>query len=134
MDLAYLWFWIVGFLFIGYFVLDGFDFGVGMSLPFLGKDDIARRQIIDQAVERIALGCGHESLAIDRATDFRRGLDEIGRRIGQQGRQRAKGPHHATSIGCLAFCRSLPPENRLPPSSAGEQPSPKLKPQAPRSL
>ncbi len=37
MDLAYLWFWIVGFLFIGYFVLDGFDFGVGMSLPFLGK-------------------------------------------------------------------------------------------------
>lgn len=47
MDLAYLWFWIVGFLFIGYFVLDGFDFGVGMSLPFLGKDDIGRRQIIN---------------------------------------------------------------------------------------
>lgn len=47
MDLAYLWFWIVGFLFIGYFVLDGFDFGVGMSLPFLAKDDIGRRQIIN---------------------------------------------------------------------------------------
>ena len=47
MDLAYLWFWIVAFLFVGYFVLDGFDFGVGMSLPFLGKDDIARRQIIN---------------------------------------------------------------------------------------
>lgn len=47
MDLAYLWFWIVGFLFVGYFVLDGFDFGVGMSLPFLGKDDIGRRQIIN---------------------------------------------------------------------------------------
>ena len=47
MDLAYLWFWIVGFLFVGYFVLDGFDFGVGMSLPFLGKDDISRRQIIN---------------------------------------------------------------------------------------
>jgi cytochrome d ubiquinol oxidase subunit II len=47
MDLAYLWFWIIGFLFIGYFVLDGFDFGVGMSLPFLGKDDIGRRQIIN---------------------------------------------------------------------------------------
>jgi cytochrome d ubiquinol oxidase subunit II len=47
MDLAYVWFWIVGVLFVGYFVLDGFDFGVGMSLPFLGKDDISRRQIIN---------------------------------------------------------------------------------------
>jgi cytochrome d ubiquinol oxidase subunit II len=47
MDLAYLWFWIVGFFFVGYFVLDGFDFGVGMSLPFLGRDDISRRQIIN---------------------------------------------------------------------------------------
>ena len=47
MDLAYVWFFIVGFLFVGYFVLDGFDFGVGMSLPFLGKDDISRRQIIN---------------------------------------------------------------------------------------
>ncbi len=43
----YLWFWIVGFLFVGYFVLDGFDFGVGMSLPFLGKDDIDRRLLIN---------------------------------------------------------------------------------------
>src|SRR6476620_12033249 len=47
MDLAYVWFFIVGVLFIGYFVLDGFDFGVGMSLPFLGRDDISRRQIIN---------------------------------------------------------------------------------------
>ncbi len=48
MELSFLWFWIVGFLFIGYFVLDGFDFGVGMSLPFLGKkDDLTRRQIIN---------------------------------------------------------------------------------------
>lgn len=47
MDLSVLWFWIVAFLFVGYFVLDGFDFGVGMSLPFLGKDDVSRRQIIN---------------------------------------------------------------------------------------
>jgi cytochrome d ubiquinol oxidase subunit II len=47
MDLNYLWFFIVGFLFIGYFVLDGFDFGVGMSLPFLGKDDVDRRVLIN---------------------------------------------------------------------------------------
>jgi len=47
MDLAYLWFFIVGVLFVGYFVLDGFDFGVGMSLPFLGKNEVSRRQIIN---------------------------------------------------------------------------------------
>ncbi|GAA3912414.1 cytochrome d ubiquinol oxidase subunit II [Microbacterium invictum] len=47
MDLAYLWFFIVGILFVGYFVLDGFDFGVGMSLPFLGKDEVSRRQVIN---------------------------------------------------------------------------------------
>ena len=47
MDLNYLWFFIVGFFFIGYFVLDGFDFGVGMSLPFLGKDNTDRRVLIN---------------------------------------------------------------------------------------
>ena len=47
MDLAVLWFWIVAFLFVGYFVLDGFDFGVGMSLPFLGRDDTDRRVLIN---------------------------------------------------------------------------------------
>lgn len=47
MDLATLWFWIVAFLFVGYFVLDGFDFGVGMALPFVGKNDVSRRQVIN---------------------------------------------------------------------------------------
>lgn len=47
MQLNDLWFLIVGFLFIGYFVLDGFTFGVGMSLPFLGKDDTDRRVLIN---------------------------------------------------------------------------------------
>lgn len=47
MQLNEIWFLIVGFLFIGYFVLDGFDFGVGMSLPFLGKDDVDRRVLIN---------------------------------------------------------------------------------------
>lgn len=52
MDLQTLWFGIIAFLFVGYFVLDGFDFGVGMSLPFLGgvgrnRDDVTRRQIIN---------------------------------------------------------------------------------------
>lgn len=47
MDLTTLWFFIVGALLIGYFVLDGFDFGVGMSLPVLGRDDTDRRVIIN---------------------------------------------------------------------------------------
>lgn len=47
MDLAVLWFGIVGFFFVGYFILDGFDFGVGMTLPFLGKDDVDRRVMIN---------------------------------------------------------------------------------------
>ncbi|GIT79129.1 cytochrome c oxidase assembly protein [Leifsonia sp. LS1] len=47
MDLAVLWFGIVAFFFVGYFVLDGFDFGVGMALPFLGKDDVDRRVMIN---------------------------------------------------------------------------------------
>lgn len=47
MDLQVLWFGLIAFFFVGYFVLDGFDFGVGMSLPFLGKDDVSRRQVIN---------------------------------------------------------------------------------------
>jgi len=47
LDLATIWFWVVAFFFIGYFVLDGFDFGVGMSLPFLGRDDTDRRVLIN---------------------------------------------------------------------------------------
>src|SRR5665647_623107 len=47
MELNTLWFWIIAAMFIGYFVLDGFDFGVGMSLPFLSKDDVDRRVLIN---------------------------------------------------------------------------------------
>lgn len=47
MPLNEIWFVIVAFLFVGYFVLDGFDFGVGMSLPFLAKDDTDKRVLIN---------------------------------------------------------------------------------------
>lgn len=47
MDLNVLWFWLVAALFIGYFVLDGFDFGVGISLPFIGRTDTDRRVLIN---------------------------------------------------------------------------------------
>lgn len=47
MDLNILWFVLVAVLFIGYFFLEGFDYGVGMLLPFLGKSDDERRRIIN---------------------------------------------------------------------------------------
>ena len=47
MDLNTLWFVLIGVLFTGYFVLEGFDYGVGILLPFLGKTDAERRRIIN---------------------------------------------------------------------------------------
>jgi cytochrome d ubiquinol oxidase subunit II len=38
-DLQDLWFVLIAVLWGGYFVLEGFDFGVGMLLPFLGRDE-----------------------------------------------------------------------------------------------
>jgi cytochrome d ubiquinol oxidase subunit II len=37
MDFPTIWFIIIGVLWTGYFVLEGFDFGVGMLLPVLGR-------------------------------------------------------------------------------------------------
>ena len=42
-----IWWCFVGVLLIGFALTDGFDFGVGMSLPFLGKNDAERRVIIN---------------------------------------------------------------------------------------
>lgn len=47
MDLNILWFVLIAVLFVGFFVLEGFDYGVGMLLPFLGEDDHQRRRIIN---------------------------------------------------------------------------------------
>jgi cytochrome d ubiquinol oxidase subunit II len=47
MDLNVLWFMLISVLFIGYFFLEGFDYGVGILLPFLSKDDTERRVIIN---------------------------------------------------------------------------------------
>jgi cytochrome d ubiquinol oxidase subunit II len=47
MDLQNLWFILIAVLFTGYFVLEGFDLGVGILLPFLGKDETRRRMMIN---------------------------------------------------------------------------------------
>jgi cytochrome d ubiquinol oxidase subunit II len=41
-----LWFLLIGVLWVGYFVLEGFDFGVGMLLRLLGTDRTEKRMII----------------------------------------------------------------------------------------
>jgi len=45
--LQILWFVLIAVLWIGFFFLEGFDFGVGMLIPFLGKKDVERRAIIN---------------------------------------------------------------------------------------
>lgn len=47
MELSTLWFILVAVLWIGYFVLEGFDFGVGMLVTFLGKREDNRRVMIN---------------------------------------------------------------------------------------
>ena len=47
MNLNTVWFILVAILFTGFFFLEGFDYGVGMLMPFLGRDDTERRGIIN---------------------------------------------------------------------------------------
>ena len=47
MDLQIVWFILVTVLFVGFFFLEGFDYGVGTILPFFGKDDTERRMLIN---------------------------------------------------------------------------------------
>src|SRR6185369_7559981 len=51
-ELQTVWFLLIATLFTGYFVLEGFDFGVGVLLPFLARspeadDDKERRVMIN---------------------------------------------------------------------------------------
>jgi len=47
LSLNELWFVLVAVLFIGFFFLEGFDFGVGMSTQLLAKSDTERRVLIN---------------------------------------------------------------------------------------
>jgi cytochrome d ubiquinol oxidase subunit II len=42
-----IWFSLIGFILATYFFLEGFDYGVGILLPILGRDDTRRRVIIN---------------------------------------------------------------------------------------
>lgn len=46
MDLQTIWFLLIAVLWIGYFVLEGFDFGVGMLLPQVSSNEADRRAVL----------------------------------------------------------------------------------------
>ena len=46
MTLATVWFCLIGVLWAGYFLLEGFDFGVGMLLPWVGRDEEDRNAML----------------------------------------------------------------------------------------
>ncbi len=45
--LQVLWLILVAVLWVGYFFLEGFDYGVAMLLPFVGKNDLERRVMVN---------------------------------------------------------------------------------------
>lgn len=47
MDLNTLWFILISVLFVGFFFLEGFDYGVGILLPFMSDEDKKRRVVIN---------------------------------------------------------------------------------------
>jgi cytochrome bd ubiquinol oxidase subunit II len=47
MDLPTVWFCVIALLWLGYLFLEGFDFGVGMLLPVLGRHNEERRVLIN---------------------------------------------------------------------------------------
>ena len=47
MALTDVWFLLIAVLWTGYFVLEGFDFGVGILLSVLGRDDTDRRVLVN---------------------------------------------------------------------------------------
>ena len=45
--LRLVWWLLLGVLLVGFAVMDGFDLGAGMLLPFAGRNDLERRVIIN---------------------------------------------------------------------------------------
>ena len=62
--LRIIWWLLLGVLLIGFAIMDGFDLGVGILLPFVAKNDIQRRIVINsvgpvspiQQIQSIAVG------------------------------------------------------------------------------
>ena len=51
--LQIIWFLLFGVLITGYAILDGFDLGVGVLLPFVGKNEAERRAVLTTLGRRV---------------------------------------------------------------------------------
>ena len=45
--LKFIWWMLLGVLLMGFAIMDGFDLGVGMLLPFIARQDVERRVVIN---------------------------------------------------------------------------------------
>ena len=76
MELTTVWFTLIAVLWIGYFTLEGFDFGVGMLLPVLAEDATERRVMIKAADSSSAA----DATSTWRMISFGSGMSSDGRR------------------------------------------------------
>lgn len=56
MDLNTLWFVLIAILYVGFFILEGFDFGTGILLPFLGRGKAAEERELKRRILINAIG------------------------------------------------------------------------------
>ena len=61
--LQIIWFLLIAVLWTGYLVLEGFDFGVGMLLPFVPRDEKERRVAINTIGIVIRIPCSTARLS-----------------------------------------------------------------------
>lgn len=65
MGLQEFWFVLIGVLFTGYFVLEGFDFGVGMLMPILGRGSVSSGGVHGPSVVTQAASAGPDTHTAD---------------------------------------------------------------------
>ncbi len=69
MDLETFWFFLIAVLWAGYFLLEGFDFGVGMLLPFVPRSDEERGTLAED--DRAGVGRERGLARRRRGSDLR---------------------------------------------------------------
>lgn len=68
MELAEFWFILIAVLWTGYLVLEGFDFGVGMLMPIIGRSNKGRRVVLNTIGPcGTATRCGFSPPAVPRS-------------------------------------------------------------------
>ncbi|HYZ00882.1 MAG TPA: cytochrome d ubiquinol oxidase subunit II [Candidatus Binatia bacterium] len=125
-NLPTLWLALIGLLWMGYVFFEGFDFGVGILLPVLGRDDVDRRFLLrsvwpvwdgNEVWLLVAGGATFAAfpgwyMAISRGFTLPLVLLALalaGRAIAFQGRVRARDPRWARRWDRVIFLASLAP-------------------------